>query len=312
MSRLRVAVSGRVACGLFCFPPGPRRVFRSHFFAHGHLRAVIRVPGDEVQVSAAAVRISPQAVWPNSKLPPPDMKILMIDIGGSNVKMMVEGCDEMRKFTSGRTLTARQMVSGVKKATRGWEYDAITLGFPGLVEGGKLVREPLNLSGGWMNFNFAQAFRKPVRIINDAAMQALANYEAGRLLFVGLGTSVGAALIADDTVVPLEIGTIPLSKSEAMFERLGKKGLHSHGRQRWQKSVERAVLLLRDIFWPDHFQLGGGNAKYLDPVPEGCLCGSNRDAFYGAERLWPGADMLAEIETTTLRITRNVQAMGGK
>lgn len=239
------------------------------------------------------------------------MKVLMIDVGGTNVKLMASGQDGARKFASGRRLTAAKMMEKVLAETRDWEYDVVSLGYPGIVRSGRVDQEPHNLADGWVGFDFESAFDKPVRVINDAAMQALANYEAGRLLFLGLGTSVGATLIADDTVVPLEIGTIPLSRSEVMFERLGKKGLHSHGRDRWQKSVTRAVLLLRDIFWPDHFQLGGGNAKYLDPVPEGCICGSNHDAFYGARRLWPGADLLAEIQTTTLRIIRPAQPHGG-
>lgn len=163
-----------------------------------------------------------------------------------------------------------------------------------------------------MGFDFDKAFKKPVRIINDAAMQALANYESGRLLFMGLGTSVGATLIADDTVVPLEIGIMPLSKSEAFMDRLSKEALDTHGRRRWQKSVGRAITVMRDIFWPDHFQLGGGNAKHLDPVPEGYIVGDNQDAFRGAIRLWPGADMLAESQVTTLRITRNKETTKGK
>ncbi|MGV3662291.1 MAG: ROK family protein [Prosthecobacter sp.] len=232
------------------------------------------------------------------------MKVLMIDVGGTSVKLMVSGHEGSRKFSSGRTLTAAKMMQKVRAETKDWDYDVVSLGYPGIVRSGRVDQEPHNLADGWVGFDFESAFEKPVRVINDAAMQALANYEAGRLLFLGLGTSVGATLIADDTVVPLEIGMIPISKSEVFFERLGRQGLHSHGRTRWQKSVERAVQLMRDIFWPDHFQLGGGNAKYLEPVPEGCICGSNRDAFYGAERLWPGADMLAEIQTTTLRIIR--------
>lgn len=159
-----------------------------------------------------------------------------------------------------------------------------------------------------MGFDFEKAFDRPVKIINDAAMQALAKYESGRLLFLGLGTSVGAALIADDVVVPLEIGMMPLSKSEAFLDRMSKEALDSQGRRRWRKSVARGVELLRDIFWPDHFHLGGGNAKHLDPVPAGCERGDNQDAFRGAQRLWPGADMIAEVQTTTWRITRKKSA----
>jgi polyphosphate glucokinase len=233
------------------------------------------------------------------------MKILMIDVGGTSVKLMASGHEGYRKFASGRTLTAAKMVKGVLEATEDWEYEAVSLGFPGIVRDGAIARNPLNLSGGWVGFDFDKAFKKPVRIINDAAMQALANYDSGRLLFLGLGTSVGATLIADDTVVPLEIGIMPLSKSEAFLDRLSNKALDTHGKRRWQKAVGRAVVLLQDVFWPDHFQLGGGNAKHLDPVPEGCIRGGNQDAFRGGIRLWPGADMLAESQTTTLRITRS-------
>ncbi len=240
------------------------------------------------------------------------MKILMIDVGGTNVKLMASGHEGFRKFPSGRTLTAAKMVKGVLEATADWEYEAISLGFPGLVREGKIVRNPLNLSGGWMDFDFEKAFKRPVRIINDAAMQALATYDTGRLLFLGLGTSVGATLIADDTVVPLEIGIMPLSKSELFMDRLSKEALNTGGKRRWQKSVARAVAVLRDIFWADHFQLGGGNAKHLDPVPEGCERGDNQDAFRGAVRLWPGADMLAEAQMTTWRITRSAKEKKGR
>ncbi len=232
----------------------------------------------------------------------------MIDVGGTSVKMMAGGHEGVRKFPSGRGLTAAKMVKGVLGATEDWEYEAVTLGFPGLVREGRIARDPLNLSGGWMDFDFEHTLKRPVRIINDAAMQALARYESGRMLFVGLGTSVGAALIADDTIVPLEIGIMRLSKSEGFMDRLSKEALTSRGKKRWQRSVERAMALLRDVFWPDHIALGGGNARHLDPLPEGCERGDNEDAFRGALRLWPGADMLAEPLTTTWRIARKKKA----
>jgi polyphosphate glucokinase len=232
------------------------------------------------------------------------MKVLMIDVGGSSVKLMASGHEGFRKFPSGRGLTAAKMAKGVLEAVADWNYEVISIGFPGLMREGRIARDPLNLAGGWKDFDFEKAFQRPVRMIHDAAMQALANYEAGRLLFLGLGTSVGAAIIADDTIVPLEIGMMPLSKSEGFMDRLSKEALNSLGKRRWQKSVQRAVTLLHDIFWPDHFQIGGGNAKFLDPVPAGCERGDNQDAFRGALRLWPGTDMLAEVQTTTWRITR--------
>jgi predicted NBD/HSP70 family sugar kinase len=235
------------------------------------------------------------------------VKVLMIDVGGSSVKLMASGHEGFRKFRSGRGLTAAKMVRGVVEAVADWNFEAISIGFPGLMREGRIARDPLNLGGGWVDFDFEKAFKCPVRMINDAAMQALATYDAGRLLFLGLGTSVGATIIADDIVVPLEIGMMPLSKSEGFMDRLSKEALNSLGKRRWQKSVERAVTLLHDIFWPDHFQLGGGNAKFLDPVPKGCERGDNQDAFRGALRLWPGVDMLAEPQTTTWRITRSVK-----
>ncbi len=235
------------------------------------------------------------------------MKVLMIDVGGTNVKLMASGHEGFRKFASGRTLTAAKMVKGVLAATEDWEFEAISLGFPGLVREGRIARNPLNLGGGWTDFDFEKAFKRPVRIINDAAMQALADYDTGRMIFLGLGTSVGAALIADDIVVPLEIGIMPLSKSEAFMDRLSKEALDTGGKRRWQKSVTRAVGVLRDIFWPDHFKLGGGNAKHIDPVPEGCERGDNQDAFRGALRLWPDADMTAEPQQTTWKINRSAK-----
>src|SRR5258708_33460491 len=162
------------------------------------------------------------------------------------------------------------MVGGVEELTGDWESDAITIGFPGLVQDGKLVREPLNLSGGWLDFDFARAFGCPVRIINDAAMQALANYQGGRMLFVGFGTSVGASLVADDVVVPVELGLIPLSKRHTFMSRLTKDARRRDGHERWQKAVHSAVLLLQDIFWPSDTVIGGGNAKHLDPLPPKC------------------------------------------
>ena len=240
------------------------------------------------------------------------MKVLMIDVGGTNVKLMASGHEGFRKFPSGRGLTAAKMVKGVLVATEDWEYEAISIGFPGLVREGRVARNPLNLGGGWMDFDFDKAFKRPVRVINDASMQALARYETGRMLFVGLGTSVGAALIADDCVVPLEIGIMRLSKSEGFMDRLSKEAMETLGKARWQKSVSRALALLRDVFWPDHIAIGGGNAKHIDPLPEGCERGDNQDAFRGALRLWPGADMLAEAQTTTWRITRRAKSKGDK
>ena len=162
------------------------------------------------------------------------MNVLMVDIGGSSVKTMVSDQEEMRKFPSGPTLTPKQMVAGVKAATRDWTFDAITVGFPGLVENGQLVREPLNLGGGWLAFDLARAFDRPVRIINDAALHALASYEGGRMLFVGFGTSIGAALVADDVIVPVELGLVPFTRRHKFMTRLTKQARKEYGHERWQ------------------------------------------------------------------------------
>ena len=240
------------------------------------------------------------------------MKILMIDIGGSNVKMMVSGNEEMRKFPSGPTLTATQMVTQTKAATADWEYDAISIGFPGLVKDGRLVREPLNLSGGWLRFDFDQAFERPVRIINDAALQALANYTTGRMLFVGFGTSIGSAVVADDVIVPIELGLVPMGRKHNFMSRLTKAARQADGQERWQEGVHAAVRLLQDIFWPGDTVVGGGNAKHLDPFPPNCRQTSNSNAIAGAARMWEGADMFAFPFGTTWRIERAGTPSSGK
>lgn len=231
------------------------------------------------------------------------MKVLMVDVGGSNVKMMASGHEGYRKFPSGRELTAAQMVKGVREATEDWVFEAVSLGFPGLVADGGIKRNPLNLGGGWVGYDFEKAFGCPVRIMNDAAMQALAHYEEGRLLFLGFGTSVGAALIVDDVVIPIEVGLLRISRSEAFIDRLTKEAYKKDSKA-WRKAADEAVDLLRDVFWPDHVVIGGGNAEKLDPFPEYAKRGDNQDTFKGAVRLWPGADMLAEAQLTSWRITR--------
>jgi predicted NBD/HSP70 family sugar kinase len=230
-------------------------------------------------------------------------RVLMIDVGGSNVKLMISGSEEMRKFPSSRQMTAAEMVAETRKLVKDWAYDVVTLGYPGLVKDGRLVREPLNLGGSWMTFNFERAFRRPVRIINDAALQALAVYRGGRMLFVGFGTSIGCALIADDVIVPIELGLIPMGGKEIFMTRLTKAARKDGGHTKWQKGVHQAVALLRDVFFPEDTVVGGGNAKVLDPFPDSCRPSHNRLAHLGASRLWEGADLLASPHGTTWRIT---------
>lgn len=230
-------------------------------------------------------------------------RVLMVDVGGTNVKMLVRGVKEPRKFSSPRQLTAEQMVAGVLEHTQDWKYDVITVGFPGLVRDGQVARNPLNLGGEWEGFDFSAAFKKPARVINDAAMQALAHYREGRMLFVGFGTSIGTCLIADDVIVPVETGLLRLAKDERFMDRLTKEAFR-RDRKKWQHSVEVAIALLRDMFWPDHVVLGGGNSKHLDPLPEGSERVSNREGIRGAIRLWEGSDMVAIPQATTWRIER--------
>lgn len=227
----------------------------------------------------------------------------MIDVGGTSVKMMVTGSTERRKFRSHRSMTAAEMVLKVQEHTHDWEFDVISLGFPGLLRSGHVIRNPLNLGGEWEKFDFEKAFGCPVRLINDAALQALAGYEKGRFLFVGLGTSVGACLIVDDVVVPVEVGLLRLTRNAGFMDRLCNEE-YKRNPKRWQRATERALAFLRDLFFPDHVLIGGGNAKHVDPMPKNCERGGNHDAFRGAERLWEGYDMLAVPYETTWRIER--------
>lgn len=232
------------------------------------------------------------------------MSMLMIDVGGSNVKFMNARDGEVRKLRSGPELTAQAMVSAIREQTSDWTFERVSMGYPGLVRRGRPVRDPLNLGDGWLNFDFEKAFARPVRIINDAALQALGNYVHGRLLFLGFGTSIGTCLIADDTVIPIEIGLLRFNKTERFMDRLSKEALKENGEKAWIESVHDAVTLLTDVFRPDEIVLGGGNAKLVDPLPDLCRPVDNASAFVGGERLWEGSDLFASAEDSTWKITR--------
>ncbi len=232
------------------------------------------------------------------------MKVLMIDVGGSNVKVKASAEGESRKFPSGRDMTAEQMTRTVREATGDWEYDRISIGYPGLLRDGRPSRDPLNLGPKWMDFDYEKAFEKPVRFMNDAAMQALGNYESGRLLFLGFGTSTGACLVADDALIPIEIGMLRFTRRARFMEWLSKKGLKRLGARRWVQAVTDAVELLQNVFGPDHTILGGGNSKLIDPLPHGCQRVENSSAYRGAERLWEDADLFASPRATSWRLTR--------
>lgn len=213
------------------------------------------------------------------------MNVLTVDIGGTNVKLLASGESEPRKFRSGPAMTPEQMVSGIKEAADDWKYDVVSLGYPGVVQRGRILTEPHNLASGWIDFNFPAAFGCPVKLLNDAAMQALGSYQDGLLLFVGLGTGLGSALVADGVVIPLELGHLSFRKGE-YEDYVGKRGLERLGRKRWEKYVELVVARLIEALHPDDVVLGGGNARKLKTLPHGCRLGDNAYAFVGGFRLW--------------------------
>ena len=212
-------------------------------------------------------------------------KILVIDIGGSNVKLMISRAEKL-KFTSGSRLTPREMVAQMKPLVSDWKFDAISIGFPAPVRDGRIVSEPKHLGKGWVGFNFEKALGKPVRVINDAAMQALGSYRGGRMLFLGLGTGLGSALVWRNYVLPLELGDLPYGNGSIIEDHLGKPGLTGLGEKTWRREVEHALLQLKKSLIADYIVLGGGNAKKLDELPEGVERGHNRNAFLGGTRLW--------------------------
>lgn len=212
-------------------------------------------------------------------------KILVIDIGGTHVKMMISR-GKRRKFKSGSKLTPKKMVAAIKEEIEDWKFDAIAIGFPAPVRAGRIVAEPKHLGKGWVGFNFEKALRKPVRVVNDAAMQALGSYRGGRMLFLGLGTGLGSTLILGDTVLSLELGDLPYCEDFIIEDFLGKLGLDELGEKEWQRDTIQAVTQLKKSFIADYVVLGGGNAKKLKQLPEGAELGHNRNAFLGGERLW--------------------------
>ena len=214
------------------------------------------------------------------------MKVLVIDIGGTHVKALATGHRTPVKIDSGPTLTPGSMVRALKKATAGWTYDAIAIGYPGAVLHGKPVAEPHNLGGGWVGFKFRKAFGKPVRVINDAAMQALGNYKRGRMLFLGLGTGLGSALIIDGVLEPMELAHLPYKKGRTYEEYVGKAGLKRLGKKRWRRNVLDVIDRLKAALEVNDVVIGGGNAKLLKTLPRGVRRGTNANAFIGGFRLW--------------------------
>jgi polyphosphate glucokinase len=242
------------------------------------------------------------------------MKVLVVDVGGTHVKVLVSGQSEARKFDSGPGLVPRRMVSGVKKIAGDWTYDAVSIGYPGPVLRNRPIAEPHNLGRGWVGFNFEAAFGQPVKLINDAAMQALGSYKGGKMLFLGLGTGLGSTMITDGVVEPMELGHLPWKKYT--YEHyVGQRGLDRFGVHKWQRYVAEVVAQLIAALEPEEVVLGGGNAKQLKTLPQNCRAGDNANAFLGGFRLWDNEQKPKELkkhgdnnttshETTPHRATR--------
>jgi polyphosphate glucokinase len=213
----------------------------------------------------------------------------VVDVGGTHVKVLATGKRERRELESGPTMTARQMVAAVKKLTADWSYDVVSIGYPGPVLHGKPVAEPRNLGPGWVGFDFRKAFGKPVRLVNDAAMQALGSYEGGRMLFLGLGTGLGSAMIVDGWLEPMEIAHLPYRKGKTYEEYVGLRGLQRLGKKKWRKAVADVVEKLRTYLEAEYVVLGGGNARLIRKLPPRTCLGDNANAFRGGFMLWKNA-----------------------
>jgi polyphosphate glucokinase len=217
------------------------------------------------------------------------MNVLVIDVGGTHVKFLVSGETEHRRFDSGTEMTAAAMAEGVKRDTQDWRYDVVSIGYPGPVLRGKPVAEPKNLGGGWVCFDFSGAFGRPVKVINDAAMQALGSYEGGKMLFLGLGTGLGTTMIVDGVVEPMEIGHLPYRK-RTYEDYVGVRGFKRVGKKKWRRYVVDVIERLTAALEPDYVVLGGGNAEELKELPPNCRMGDNANAFAGGFRLWNQGD----------------------
>jgi polyphosphate glucokinase len=218
------------------------------------------------------------------------MNTLVVDVGGTNIKLKLSDRDEVRKFPSGREMTPAAMVEGIREAARDWTWDRASIGYPGPVNKEKILLEPVNLGRGWVDFDFAAALGTPVRLINDAAMQALGSYDGGRMLFLGLGTGLGTTLIIDHVIAPMEIGHLPYKKGRSFEDYVGNAGLQRIGKKKWRVVVGDVVARLRHAFIADYVVLGGGNVKKLEELPPSCRAGDNSRAFIGGVRLWEGPE----------------------
>jgi polyphosphate glucokinase len=218
--------------------------------------------------------------------------VLAVDVGGTHVKALTSNETQHRRFNSGPKLTAQQMVDGVVKLVDGWPYDVVSVGVPTPVRGGKAIAEPINLGGGWVGFDFEDAFGKPTKVVNDAVMQAIGSYDGGRMLFLGLGTGLGSAFIAEDVVEPLELAHLPFRK-KTFEDYVSEDALHKDGKKKWTKTVFEVVDKLTKAMEPDYVVLGGGGVDELRELPPGVRRGDNENAFAGGFRLWDPAAHLS-------------------
>lgn len=234
------------------------------------------------------------------------MRVLVIDVGGNNVKMLSTGDKQPLKFRSGRSLTPEKMVAKIKMLTANWRYDVISLGLPGPVLLGHLIADPRNLGPGWVSFDFSAAFGVPVRIINDAAMQALGSYRKGLMLFLGLGTGLGTALVVDGVAESRELSHFPYRK-ETLEDYIGARGMRRFGKRKWRKEVDKIVTELMRRIHVDDVVLGGGQVKKLKNLPQGCREGSNANAFIGGFRLWKEASAETKSRARVLKLVSQKQ-----
>jgi len=226
------------------------------------------------------------------------MKVLVVDVGGSHVKILAAGQKQSREFPSGPTLTPKRMVAGVKKLAGDWKYDAVSIGYPGPVIRNRPLAEPHNLGRGWVGFDFKAAFKRPVRVVNDAAMQALGSYKRGKMLFLGLGTGLGSTMIVDGIIEPMELAHLPYKK-RTYEDYVGARSLEKRGKKKWRRHVAAVVQLLIAALEPDDVVIGGGNVKKLKELPKGTRAGANANAFVGGFRLWKAATPKTSLPVKT-------------